>query len=229
MTLETLPLLIAIDGDGVLLDYNRTFGALWERHFGVTLIAAEPRAYHATTFWGVPRLAKDHGFWNRFDEEGWRHMPAMPGALRACIRLKEAGCRLVCVTSMPTHQQANRLANLQDLGFPIEAVVATGGSGNKTENPKKAAIEALAPDWFVDDELRKLRGLVGVRCALIDPDHPDSPNRDQEAEFLSLRVASLAEFADALLGPDPEAEPKRDFPGGSREATARPRSFMTLS
>lgn len=199
--LVTKSLLIALDADGVLLDYNRGYGGVWEKHFGVAPELCEPRAYHATTYWGVENPPKDHAFWEQFDREGWANMPAMPGALEACLRLSQAGHTLVCVTSMPEHRAEMRLANLKELGFPIERVIATGTPEDKTINPKKQAIEALQPDWFVDDELRKLKDLPGVRTVLIDPEHPDTPNLNQEDSYLSLRVADLAAFAEAVLGP----------------------------
>ena len=192
-------LLIALDADGVLLDYNRQYGAVWARHFGQSPVCTDPRAYHAARYWGVNAPAKGHPFWDRFDAEGWQDMPAMPGAIEACQGLAAAGHRLVCVTSMPPHRQAHRQANLEALGFPIEQVVATGPVEDKTANPKRAAIEALRPDWFVDDELRKLKDLFGVRCVLVDPDHSDSPNQGQPDSYLSMRVADLAEFANRLL------------------------------
>lgn len=191
-------LTIALDADGVLLDYNRAWGALWQEAHGRPLECMEPRAYHATTYWGAEDPDQSHPFWSLFDQKGWRNMPAMPGAVEACRRLAAAGHRLVCVTSMPGHHQQTRLANLQDLGFPIDEVIATG-SGVPGRNPKREAIEALAPDWFVDDELRKLRGLDQVKCVLIDPGHPDSPNEGQDDSFIQFRVPTLLDFANRLL------------------------------
>lgn len=193
------PLLIALDADGVLLDYNRQFGIVWERHFQEPLVCAEPRAYHARNYWGITPPDEGHAFWDFFDQGGWHDMPAMPGALEACHRLAGAGHTLVCVSSMPSHRQPERLTNLRALGFPIEEVIATGRTADRTANPKLAAIQALRPAWFVDDSLRKLRGLDGVQCVLVDPDHPDSPNTDQDQAFLAMRVGSLAEFADRFL------------------------------
>ena len=196
------PLLIALDADGVLLNYNQAYGVQWAQHFGEEPVCVEPRAYHATTYWGLEAPEKGHAFWDAFDKSGWTSMPSMEGAVEACKRLVAAGHRLVCVTSMPAHRQADRLRNLQALGFPIEEVIATGSCGNRLDNPKKAAIEALKPDWFVDDELRKLKDLPGVNCVLVDPIHPDSPNEGQDDSFVTWRVHSLAEFADHLLAQD---------------------------
>ena len=200
---SSAPLLIALDADGVLLDYNRQFGRVWERHFGQAPVCVEPKAYHATNYWGLTAPATGDGFWDTFDREGWTTMPAMPGAVEACRRLVAAGHRLVCVTSMPVHRQEQRLANLRAEGFPIERVIATGPCANKTANPKLEAIQALRPDWFVDDELRKLKDLPSVKCVLVDPGHPDSPNVGQDDAYLIWRVPTLQAFADRLLGPAP--------------------------
>jgi phosphoglycolate phosphatase-like HAD superfamily hydrolase len=192
--------LIALDADGVLLDYNRAFGMLWCDYFGCELEIVEPKAYHATNFWGVEPPDKGHEFWNYFDHHGWHAMPAMEGAVEACLALAREGHDLVCVTSMPTHRAGERLANLQALGFPIERVIATGSAADAGANPKKEAIEALCPDWFVDDELRKLKDLAPDIClALVDPGHPDCPNAGQQRRHLAMTVPSLAEFAKALL------------------------------
>lgn len=100
---------------------------------------------------------------------------------------------------MPNHRQAERLANLQALGFPIDEVIATGRHEDRTRNPKQDAIEALKPDWFVDDELRKLKDLPGVRTVLVDPGHPDSLNTGHDDSFIEYRVRNLREFAERLL------------------------------
>lgn len=192
--------IIALDADGVLLNYNIAYGAIYMEHFGATLEVVDTTAYHATNYWGVRNPERGHPFWDIFAAKGWRNMQAMAGAREACELLHEAGYKLVCVTSMPSDKQADRLANLQELGFPIEEVVATGSRFGFAGNPKKEAIEALKPLYFVDDELRKLKDLpASVRCVLVDPQHPDSPNTGQEDGHLHMRVASLLEFAHQLL------------------------------
>lgn len=49
----------------------------------------------------------------------------MPGAVDACHALWAAGFDLVCVTALPERHAAARQANLRQLGFPIERVIAT--------------------------------------------------------------------------------------------------------
>lgn len=191
---------IALDADGVLLHYNKAYGSVWTEHFAEQLSVVDPTAYHATTYWGVSNPSKDHPFWELFTRKGWRNMEAMDGALEACRKLHEAGYRLVCVTSMPEDKRQDRFDNLIDLGFPIDEVIATGSKFGFKGNPKKEAIEALQPLYFVDDELRKLKDLPDtVHCVLVDPDHSDSPNVGQDDSYLTMRVSSLLDFAERLL------------------------------
>lgn len=195
--------LIALDADGVLLDYNTTYGKIWHLHFNEILNIKEPTAYHSTTYWGVENPPKTDPFWDSFDEHGWMDMAPMEGAVEACHRLVDAGYELVCVTSMPAHRMESRLTNLRNLGFPIKRVIATGTLEDKTINPKKKTIEKLMPLYFVDDELRKLKELPSsVNCVLIDPGHIDSPNEGQDASYLFKTVETLLDFA-KLLVPEP--------------------------
>lgn len=194
--------LIAIDGDGPLLDYNKQFGLVWARHFGAELTIKEKRAYHATHYWGIDAPGPDDAFWSVFDQHGWGDMPAIEGAVDACHALVNAGHELVCVTSMPTHRGPDRARNLALHGFPIARVIATGHAKDRNANPKREAIETLGPDWFIDDELRKLKDLGGVKCVLVDPGHPDSPNLNQPCHFLEMTVGSMSEFAERFLALD---------------------------
>ena len=48
---------IALDADGVLLDYNLAYASAWERAFGVRPELRDPQAYWPADRWGVERLA----------------------------------------------------------------------------------------------------------------------------------------------------------------------------
>jgi FMN phosphatase YigB (HAD superfamily) len=200
---------IALDADGVLVDYNKTWGRIHALHFGEELTVADPNAYHAVNYWGKPWPAKDSGFWDAFiAHNAWGTMDAKDGAVEACHRLHSLGFDLVCVTSMPPEFAHERLANLKQLGFPIDRVIApprkdkpvTDTDRRAPEpfhpaNPKLDVIHDLMPAWFVDDEYRKLRGIEGVNLVLIDPGHPDTPNADAEHDKLAFHATSLLDFA----------------------------------
>lgn len=197
------PDLIALDGDGVLLNYNPVVGPIWHRHFGEVITPKDTRAFWTSNYWGVEEPPRGHPFWDTFNQHGWQLMAPLPGAVDACHRLVAAGYELVCVTSIPDHRAPVRLANLRSHGFPIDRVVGAGAIPHHLPAPKKAAIEALGPAWFVDDEVRKLSGFEHrLGLALVDSGAPDSPNRNVPVDHLDVVVPSLAAFADWLLSRD---------------------------
>lgn len=194
------PKLIAIDGDGVLLNYNPVFGLMWFLHFGEVITPKDPTSFWSANYWGVEEPARGHPFWDTFSAHGWTKMEALPGALDACQRLVAAGYELVCVTSIPSKCADDRLQNLKALGFPIDRVIASGSVPHDAANPKKEAIEALRPAWFIDDEARKLTGFdLDLGLVLVDTQSADNPNKGVNRDHLHLSVPNLAGFADWLL------------------------------
>jgi FMN phosphatase YigB (HAD superfamily) len=194
--------LIALDCDGVLLNYNLVYPAVWKRAFGTELVMRDPRFYHACRVYGVdlsdPQVSAR--FHAAFDEEVWQSIPAMPGAVQACRDLVRRGHELVCVSSMPREFAPARNKNLQALGFPVQAVVATGHGAVAGANPKLEALTRLAPCAFVDDLARNFIGLPReVYKALIEPGHEDSPNVGLPRVHDSAH-RSLADFASFWLG-----------------------------
>jgi phosphoglycolate phosphatase-like HAD superfamily hydrolase len=194
--------LIALDADGVLLDFHLGYASAWERAFGARPRERDPLAYWPMDRWEVDRL--DEAGRRRMraclDDRFWSTMPALPGAVEACHRLHEAGFDLVCVSALEAEYEAARLRNLRALGFPIERVIATGNAG-EARSPKADAIEALRPVAFVDDYLPYLRGLPGeVHAALVLRAPNGSPNTGEEVATLARSVhQDLAGFADHWL------------------------------
>ena len=195
--------LLAIDADGVLLDYNRAFASVWQSVFGVHLTEVLPNAYHAREQFGVDMSDEEvkTRFYRAFDEKAWSSMPALPGAVLATQRLAREGHTLICVTSMPAEFRAARLKNLRALGMPFEEVIATGRDRSLDQNnPKKQAIDALRPDFFVDDLLENFKDLnPGVHHAFIDAGKKNSPNTHWVGSSLHHSThVSLLNFADFL-------------------------------
>lgn len=122
--------IIAVDADGVLLDYSTTYAKAWERAFGWHPTERDPTAYWPMERWGVDRLTVHEleRFRACFDTRFWSTIPAMDGAIAACNELHDAGITLVCVSALERHHEAAHLGNLRALGFPIERVIATGTS-----------------------------------------------------------------------------------------------------
>ena len=190
--------LLALDADGVLLDYNLAYAAAWERAFGVRPVEQDPHAYWASERFGLSRLddaAMQH-FRSHFDAGFWAEVPVLPGAVEACVALADAGYELVCVSALPPDFAEARLGNLRAHGFPIERVIATGHESTE-RSPKADAINALAPLAFVDDYLPYMRGVSPtVHKALVMRGRPGStPNQGPELAEVHSQHSDLAAFS----------------------------------
>jgi phosphoglycolate phosphatase-like HAD superfamily hydrolase len=193
--------LIALDADGVLLDFHRGYAGAWERAFGAPPAERDPLAYWPIDRWQVERLDEERRahFRRHFDEQFWSSVPAIEGSIEACHRLHDAGFDLVCVSALDAEHEAARLRNLRRHGFPIERVVATGNAAGE-RSPKADAIAALDPQAFVDDYLPYLRGVPAhVHTALILRAPNGSPNAGAELALARSVHQDLPEFADYWL------------------------------
>jgi phosphoglycolate phosphatase-like HAD superfamily hydrolase len=203
--------LIALDADGVLLDFHLGYASAWERAFGQRPAERDPQAYWPIDRWHVTRLDEPGRvrFRAAFDEHFWSTVPAIDGAVAACHSLRDAGYDLVCVSALEREYEAARLRNLRQLGFPIERVIATGNaSGDRS--PKADIIERLRPVAFVDDYLPYLRGVPeSVHTALVLRAPNGSPNTGAELALAKSMHDDLAAFADAWIARGHEAGPTR--------------------
>ena len=193
--------LIALDCDGVLLDFQLGYASAWARAFGETPAERDPLAYWPMDRWEVERLTPERRplFRAAFDEHFWTTMAPIAGALEACHRLRDAGFELVCVSALDLEFEAARLRNLRDLGFPIERVIATGNAEGG-RSPKADAIETLAPIAFVDDYLPYMRGLPdNVHTALVLRAPNGSPNVGADLALATSIHDDLAGFASHWL------------------------------
>ena len=193
--------LIALDADGVLLDFHLGYASAWQRAFGVAPAERDPLAYWPMDRWEVDRLDPERRLQFRaaFDEHFWTTVPAIAGAVDACHRLRDAGFDLICVSALELEFEAARLRNLRDLGFPIERVIATGNAAGE-RSPKADTIAALQPIAFVDDYVPYRRGVpVHVHTALITRAPNGSPNTGADMALAKSVHDDLAGFADHWL------------------------------
>ncbi len=193
--------MIALDGDGVLVDYHQAYRAAWAKAFGTVPAVRDPHAYWPLDRFEVRRLTGDEleQFRRCFDYAYWSSIPAIPGAVEACHALAEAGYELVCVSAIQADFQTARLQNLRDCGFPIERVIATSHADGET-SPKAAVLRELQPVAFVDDYLPYLRGIpADIHAALILRQPNGSPNIGDELRCAHSQHADLADFADWWL------------------------------
>ena len=198
--------ILALDADGVLLDYNLAYAAVWERAFGVRPVEQDPHAYWARDRFSLAPLdeAAMLHFRSHFDAGFWADVPVLPDAVAACIALADAGYELVCVSALPPAFADARLANLRSHGFPIERVLATGHESTE-RSPKADAINALAPLAFVDDYLPYMRGVSSnVHKALVmrgslSKTGSTAPNDGPELAEVHSQHSDLRDFSDWWL------------------------------
>lgn len=189
--------IIAIDADGVLLDYNTAYRSAWEKAFGESPILTDVNAYWAFDRWGVRWLdgMELSKFQAVFDEEFWSTIPALPNAVKACEDLHAAGYQLVCVSAIESCFESARIQNIQDQGFPIERVICTAKDANN-KSPKADALNLLRPVAFVDDFLPYFRGIPNdIHAALVLREPNGSPNVGEELSIIHSQHNDLASFA----------------------------------
>lgn len=201
MNATTTNRLIALDADGVLLDYNRAYATAWARAFGIAPGLKNAQAYWAIDRWDVERLSGERldRFRASFDESFWSNVPAIDHAVNACHRLRDAGWDLVCVSALKPQFADARLANLRQHGFPIERVIATSNDAT-SGSPKARALVELQPVAFVDDYLPYFRGVPqSIHTALILREQGGSPNAGPGLQSIRSTHNNLAAFADWWL------------------------------
>lgn len=189
--------IIALDADGVLVNYHEVYADAWVRAFGARPALRDPAAYWPMERWEVRRLDGDEleVFRACFDAAFWSSIPAMAGAVEACHALVAAGYELVCVTAMALHFESARLQNLQGHGFPIARVIATANP-MADASPKAAALRELSPVAFVDDYLPYMRGIPeDIHAALVLREPNGSPNQGDGLARVDSQYANLADFA----------------------------------
>ena len=188
--------IIAIDADGVLLDYATAYRQAWSIVFGELPDERDPHAYWPMDRWAVRSLVGDEKrrFRSQFDEAFWSNIPPLPGALVACHALVEAGYELVCVTAMKPGFEEARRTNLEVCGFPISDLIVTTMS-EVEGGPKADVINRLRPAAFVDDYAPYLRGIQpGIHKALILRALNGSPNVGKVLAFADTSHLDLSDF-----------------------------------
>ena len=194
--------IIALDADGVLLDYHQAYAGAWAKAFGAMPAVRDPLAYWPLDRWEVHHLDGEELAQLRacFDHHYWSTIPAISGAVDACHALVAAGYDLVCVSAIKSQYEAARLQNLRDCGFPITRVLSTPNTGTAA-SPKAAALRELKPVAFVDDFLPYLRGIPSeIHAALVLREPNGSPNVGDDLVLAHSKHPHLVAFTEWWLG-----------------------------
>lgn len=190
--------LIALDADGVLLDYNAAYAIAWKNTFGTLPKEVNPNAYWPIDRYGVPRLsgADLSKFRNSFDEKFWSSIPLIDGAKEACFSLLRLGYELICITALPAKFLDARRANLIEHGLPIKEVRAVEHSESVVISPKADLLNELMPCAFVDDYLPYFKGVSKkIHKALVLREQDGSPNVGDGLVSITTSHENLLSFA----------------------------------
>ena len=188
---------IALDADGVLLDYHAAYRLAWCKAFGVLPELKDSNAYWPIDRWHVKKLEGSElaHFRSQFDQEFWSTIPAINGAVEACTNLVEHGYELICVSAIESKYEAARFDNLKMHGFPIGRVIATS-SEMQQESPKAKALRDLNPIVFVDDYAPYFNGVEQhLHKALLLRESNGSPNVGGNLKLADSMHNDLLEFS----------------------------------
>lgn len=170
----------AIDGDGVIFDFDAGYIDAWERAFGWRPTLVNPDAYTVMGKYGVPELNdKELAHFRSFmNDDFFRNLSFFDGVEDAIRKLAETH-ELYCVTAMPHDMKGARADALKHL--PFSAVITTPAQPGFCRftgvSPKAGAISDLGAVLFVDDYLPFHRhvspSVLRVLLSRTNHHHPD--------------------------------------------------------
>ena len=194
-----MPKIIVLDCDGVLIDYMKHFAQIYNKIFNKNLEVLNPRAYYPENHYILKweNEKQKEFFFHQFNVHGWRDMQALPGSIQATKNLKQLGYKIIVLTSIPKEAEDKRHENLLALGMPIDATIACGY--HKNVNQKKTYIEAINPEYFVDDLMANFKGIdSNCKHIFIDHQHPDVSFEKSEKIKIYKSFSSLEKFVEKL-------------------------------
>lgn len=186
--------IIALDCDGVLLDYIETYQKLYEEMFNVKITPANPRSFNVDKNLGIDwsgREDKQAEFYELFAEKGWKMMNPLPGAIDATKHMVDMGYEIIVVTSMPEEKALDRAMNLRNVGIPFKDVVACGSHSLAKDgvNLKEKHLKKIKPEYFADDLLSNFHNVSHMtKCVFIDwsCENNDAWNTDKEDKKVTV-------------------------------------------
>lgn len=186
----------AIDGDGVLFDYDTRYIDAWEKAFNWRPTLVNPAAYTVTAKYGVPELEGEELAHLRsfIDGDFFRYMSFYDGVEEA-VRILAEHYDLVCVTALSHDMRSAREDALRHL--PFKGVVSTpvpkGWCRHTGTSPKAEAIRDIGATLFVDDYLPFHRNVgAGVHQVLLS--HPNETHTALDLKHIDAVHENFVEF-----------------------------------
>lgn len=190
---------IAIDADGVILDFLKQWEVAAMKLFGRT-IERQTSEYDLAVRYGMSHEDKSK-LWRFFHEDGhWASIPALPGAVEAVHALLEANYDVHVVTSITSDILESRKTNFRKIGLidiPVHCV----------DGRKYGKLLDLKPLMFVDDNPLHIEEAhaAGVPRIIHVPNH----HEDHHHPLATRHCLSLKEAVDLMLSN--EIEPAKSL------------------
>lgn len=198
-------MLLALDVDGVILDFDGFYAKFAYDNFGVTI--QDKTAWNMTKRYGLSD-SQDKEVWRMINESNWTKLPVFEDVQQAVEIINQlqskhsSNLEVIFVSSFNQQYFDGRFHDLQYAGFNIDKHQLIACSTNKS---KLDFIKAEKIDWFVDDRITNLHDVASISEHLIHVNRGYSEYGDnekiqmmqQQSKFYS--VNGLLDFVNQFL------------------------------
>lgn len=188
---------VAIDIDGVCLDFMDAFIALMERRLGRRLTLVKD-CYDFSARFALPKPVCEAVFTDPAYIEFWENLPVMAGAVEAANRMAALGHTVHYVSGVPPLFADARRRQMERIGLDSSQLVVAHGAD------KASYFRRLDIDMVVDDDPLCLQAAAQAGVALIfhvrEPRiaFADEPERGRILESLSEHYIAVNSLAEAV-------------------------------
>lgn len=197
-------MLLALDVDGVILNFDSFYATFAYEKFGVTI--QDKTAWNMTKRYGLS-VIQDKEIWKMINEFNWTKLPVFEDVQQAVKIINQlqskSNLEVIFVSSFNQKYFDGRFHDLQCAGFNLDKhQLIACGTGNKS---KLDFIKTEKINWFVDDRITNLHNVTSISEHLIhvnrgyfeDGDNEKIEMMKQQSKFYS--VNGLMDFVDKFL------------------------------
>ena len=197
-------MLLALDVDGVILNFDDFYAKFAYEKFGVTI--QNKTAWNMNQRYGLSEK-QDKEIWHIINKSNWTKLPIFEDVKKAVKIINQlqskSNLEVIFVSSFNQQYFDGRFHDLKCAGFNLDKhQLIACGTGN---NSKLDFIKAEKINWFVDDRITNLHDVASISEHLIHVNRGYSENGDnekikimkQQSNFHS--VNGLLDFVENIL------------------------------
>ena len=199
-------MLLALDVDGVILNFDSFYSKFAYEKFGVTI--QDKTAWNMNQRYGLSEN-QDKEVWQMINESNWTRLPIFEDVKQAVEIINQlqskSNLEVIFVSSFNQQYFDGRFHDLQCAGFNIDKhQLIACGTGNKSKLDFIKAEKSYA-DWFVDDRITNLHDVASISEHLIHVNRGYSEYGDNEKiqmmqqQFKFYSVNGLLDFVNQFL------------------------------